>query len=168
MSIKVTKMNTPHKLLIIDDNKDIQVEQHDTLREWQSHLVLKLEELACDRKVIFVVDIEGGKGKTWFAKQYSKNNEHAQYMELGRKADMAYALSDEVKVLFLNVVRTSDAKHQEYLYSFVEAVKDGMVFSPKYESRVKYLGKVHVVVMMNTMPNRDLLSRDRYDIIKLD
>jgi hypothetical protein len=39
-------------------------------------------------------------------------------------------------------------------YDFLEDVKNGFVFSHKDESQVKHLGKVHVVVMMNEMPDR--------------
>ena len=152
---------------ILSDQKDLCVEEHEELYEWQKALDAQLSQPPDDRKVIFVVDQDGGQGKTWFAKQYCKKNNDAQFMEPSKKADMAYALQDELRVLFLNVTRTSDSKNQEYLYSFVESVKDGMVFSPKYESRMKYYDKVHVVVMMNQEPNMDLLSADRYDIISL-
>lgn len=81
---------------------------------------------------------------------------------------MAYALQDNLRVLFLNITRTSSGDKGDYIYSFIESVKDGMVFSPKYESRMKYLGKVHVVVMMNEEPNKKLLSNDRYYVIDLN
>lgn len=149
------------------DQKDLCVEEH-TLHQWQSDLAETLQGPADDRKVIFVVDKDGGKGKTWFAKHYTKWHENAQFMEPAKKADMAYALQDDLKVLFLNVTRTTEEKNHDYLYSFVESVKDGMVFSPKYESRMKYYDKVHVVVMTNSEPNYDLLSSDRYDVIYLD
>lgn len=152
---------------ILSDQKELSVEEHQDLYDWQKALDSQLSQPPDDRKVIFVVDLEGGQGKTWFAKQYCKKHSDAQFMEPAKKADMAYALQDQLRVLFLNVTRTSDSKNHEYLYSFVESVKDGMVFSPKYESRMKYYDKVHVVVMMNQEPNMDLLSSDRYDIISL-
>lgn len=151
---------------ILADQKDISIEDH-SLHDWQKHLEESLSEEADDRKVVFVVDKAGGQGKTWFGKWYCKNHVDAQYMEPAKKADMAYALQDNLRVLFLNVTRTTDSKNQEYLYSFVESVKDGMVFSPKYESRTKYFEKVHVVVMMNQDPNLELLSEDRYVLIEL-
>lgn len=122
---------------------------------------------ADDRKVVFVVDKNGNQGKTWFAKQYVKEHEDSQYMEPGKKADMAYALRENIRVLFLNVSRSVESDKSDYLYSFIESVKDGMVFSPKYESRTKFLGKVHVVVMTNQEPNMILLTQDRYVIIEL-
>lgn len=151
---------------ILADQKELKVEEH-PLREWQQDLADRLSEPPDDRKIIFVVDPTGNTGKTWFAKHYTKYNDDAQFMEPSKKADMAYALQDTLRVLFINVTRTSDTANLDYLYSFVESVKDGMVFSPKYESRMKYYDKVHVVIMMNMEPNMDLLSHDRYDVIEL-
>jgi hypothetical protein len=152
---------------ILSDQKDIQVEEHE-LYEWQSALSEDLLQPPDDRKVIFVIDKRGGQGKTWFAKHYCKKYDDAQYMEPSKKVDMAYALQDDLRVLFLNITRTTDENNLNYLYAFIESVKDGMVFSPKYESRMKYYDKVHVVVMMNQDPNMELLSEDRYYIYNLE
>lgn len=82
-----------------------------------------------------------------------------------KHADMAYALPNVLRVLFLDCTR----QQVEFLpYSFIESLKDGVVFSPKYESRVKHYGPVHVVVMMNQNPDMDKLSEDRYRIITTD
>lgn len=150
----------------VSDQQVLSVEDH-PLYEWQTNLVQRLSDDPDDRKVIFVVDPVGNTGKTWFAKHYCKTHEEAQYMEPAKKADMAYALRSDLRVLFINITRTSDSKTHEYLYSFIESVKDGMVFSPKYESRMKYLPKCHVVVLMNMEPNYELLSSDRYEVIEL-
>jgi hypothetical protein len=152
---------------ILSDKKDIQVEDH-PLYEWQQSLADSLTEEPDDRKVTFVIDKKGNQGKTWFAKNYCKYHEDAQFMEPAKKADMAYALQDDLRVLFLNITRTTEESNRDYLYSFIESVKDGMVFSPKYESRMKYYTKVHVVVMLNTEPNTTLLSEDRYNYIYLE
>jgi len=151
---------------VISDQKDISVEDHE-LYPWQDALKQDLLLPPDDRKVIFVIDKKGNQGKTWFAKWYCKTNDDSQYLEPAKKVDMAYALQDNLRVLFLNITRTTDSDSQNYLYAFIESVKDGMVFSPKYESRMKYLSKVHVVILMNTDPNMDLLSEDRYSLINL-
>jgi len=152
---------------ILADQKDLSVEDF-PLYPWQEDLQSALSAPGDDRTITFVVDKNGNQGKTWFAKWYTKKHEDAQFMEPSKKADMAYALQDNLRVLFINVTRTSDSGTLDYLYSFVESVKDGMVFSPKYESRMKYYDKVHVVVMMNSEPNMELLSADRYNIIELN
>lgn len=152
---------------IIADQKDLSCEEHE-LYEWQKSLKVTIDGPANDREVIFVVDKEGNTGKTWFAKHYTKCHSDAQFMEPSKKADMAYALQDNLRVLFINITRMTDTDKSEYIYGFIESVKDGMVFSPKYESRMKYYDKTHVVVMMNHEPNTELLSADRYNIIYLN
>jgi len=133
------------------------------LKEWQQNLHNQLAREPNDRTITFVVDNVGGTGKTWFAKYYCALHEgKAQYMEMAKKADMAYALNPAIRVLIVNCTR----QQVEYLnYSFLESVKDGMVFSPKYESCTLRMNKCHVVVMMNQMPDESKLSRDRYDIM---
>lgn len=133
------------------------------LREWQAELNAKLNLPPNDREVIFVVDAKGNQGKTWFAKRYcSLHPENSQYMEAAKRADLAYALNPMIRVLFVNCVR----KQTEFLnYGFLESVKDGIVFSSKYESRNKLLGPCHVVVLMNQDPDETALSHDRYKII---
>jgi len=136
------------------------------LKDWQSTLFEELREPADDRKIVFLVDIQGNSGKTWFAHHFVKSNVRpAQVLLPGKKADMAYALDSATQVLFIDAPRS---KQGEYLqYDFLEEVKNGYVFSSKYESRLKRLGKCHVIVSMNEEPDLTKLSFDRYDIRRL-
>lgn len=135
------------------------------LRDWQQELYDLLKLPPDDREIIFIVDKEGNRGKTWFAKYYCSLHANAQLMEPGKKADMAYALQDDLRVLFVNVTRQ---QQEHFQYSFFESLKDGHVFSPKYESVTRKFHKVHIVVMMNQYPNEEMLSRDRIKTITLD
>lgn len=144
----------------IQDNMPIPDIPNHTLHHWQQVLQDKLSETPNDREILFVIDEKGNKGKTWFAKYYCRENPTAFFLEPSKKADMAHAIPTEMTHLFINLTR-SQAEKSEYLYSFLESVKDGRVFSPKYESRMKYLKPCHVVVMMNSEPMTHLLSSDR-------
>lgn len=135
------------------------------LYEWQQDLYDYLKLPPSDREIIFIVDKTGNRGKTWFAKYYCQLHDNAQFMEPSKKADMAMALQDDLRVLFVNVTRQ---QQDHFQYSFFEALKDGMVFSPKYESRMRYFKPVHVVVMMNQDPDMKLLSADRYKLVELN
>lgn len=133
------------------------------LRDWQQDLNARLKLSPNDREILFVVDPNGNSGKTWFCKYFCSLHSHVQIMEPGPKKDMAHALNPTVKYLFMDAPRS---KQGEFIqYDFLEKVKDGMVFSPKYESGMKYLGPVHVVVFMNEQPDMTKLSQDRYTII---
>lgn len=138
------------------------------LRVWQASVNEELKLEACPRRIKFVVDPVGNSGKTWFARYYQEyvsDQNLCQIMEPGRRADMAHALKETIRVLFMDAPRS---KQGEYIqYDFLEAVKNGLVFSGKYESRVKRLGPVHVVVFMNEDPCPKALSEDRYDILRI-
>lgn len=136
------------------------------LRPWQTRMVEKLEEEPDRRKIVFVVDETGNSGKTWFAHWYVKKiGDVGQVMLPAKKSDMAYALKQNIKVLFLDAPRS---KQGEYIqYDFLEDLKNGYVFSPKYESRAKTFNPMHVVVLMNEQPDRNKLSADRYDVMTL-
>lgn len=135
------------------------------LREWQQRLNEDLNRVPDDRTITFLVDLMGNSGKTWFAHYYASLHDNVQVMLPARKMDMAYALDSTIRVLFVDAPRS---KQGEYIqYDFLEDVKNGYVFSTKYESRLKTLGKVHVVVSMNEMPDLTKLSSDRYNIIQV-
>lgn len=137
------------------------------LRNWQQDLYAALMEPANDRKIVFVVDNEGNTGKSWFIRfMLTRHTAETQRLSVGKRDDLAFAI-DETKSIFLFDI---PREQMEYLqYSVLEQLKDGLIFSPKYESRTKVLKeKAHVVVFSNEDPNYDKLSADRYVTIRLD
>ncbi|MEY4433569.1 MAG: Lake Sarah-associated circular virus-28 [Bacteroidota bacterium] len=150
---------------IQDNTPQVVVPDH-PLKAWQQGLMNKLEQPAERRRVIFVVDEQGNTGKSWFAHWFTaKKGRESQVLLPGRKADMAYALRPGIKYLFLDAPRS---KQGEYIqYDFLEDLKNGYVFSTKYESRVKSFEPLHVIVNMNEMPDKTKLSADRFDIIHI-
>jgi len=140
------------------------IEPH-PLRPWQQLLNARLNLPADDRTIVFLVDPVGNSGKTWFSHYYASLHDNVQVMQPGKKADMAYALKENIRVLFIDAPRS---KQGEFLqYDFLEDCKNGYVFSPKYESRVKQLDKLHLVVNMNESPDMTKLSLDRYSIVTI-
>lgn len=137
------------------------------LRPWQRDLESELRGEPDDRRVTFIVDERGNSGKSWFARYYLKKfPDEAQLLRIGKRDDLAHAIDESRRVFFIDVPRGS----MEYLqYSILESLKDGFVFSPKYESCTKELyGNVHVVVMCNEEPDMRKLTRDRYHLVRLD
>jgi len=135
------------------------------LRKWQQKLNHELLLPPDNRRIIFVVDYIGNSGKSWFSRYYCGIHENAQILVPTKKADMAFALRSDIRVLFLDAPRS---KQGEFIqYDFLEELKNGMVMSSKYESYMKTFEPVHVVVMMNERPDENKLSQDRYDIREL-
>ena len=116
-----------------------------------------------DRSIIFYVDTEGNKGKTWFQRYYmSKHPDKVQVLSGGKRDDIAHSVEKTKSTFFFNIPRGG----MEYLpYTILEQMKDQMVYSPKYSSQMKYLSKCpHVVVFCNEQPMMDRMSEDRYVI----
>lgn len=149
---------------IQDHRPPIRVEAF-PLRPWQQALNQVLLTAPDTRTIMFVVDTEGNQGKSWFAGYYCELHSNAQIIVPGRKADMAYVVDQESRVFFMDCPRS---KQGEFIqYDFLEELKTGRVFSPKYESVVKRLNPVHVVVMTNERPDMSKLSQDRYKIVEI-
>jgi len=148
----------------LDDNrKAIPIPDH-PLHSWQSDVLAICNGPPNDRTIVFVVDVTGGCGKSWLCSFIENQVEKAQVLKASKRDDMAYALSDDVKVLLVDVPRC----YMEHLsYQFLEDVKDGRVFSPKYESRTKRFLPPHVIVFCNEDPNMEKLSADRYSIVRV-
>ena len=143
----------------------VRVEPH-PLRDWQACLNAKLNLEPDKRKIIFIIDSVGDKGKSWFARYYCDMHDNAQIIVPGKKADMAYIISETTRVFFLDCPRS---KQGDYIqYDFLEEMKNGYIFSGKYESCIKKIKVPHVVVLMNEYPDKGKLSGDRYDITELN
>lgn len=133
------------------------------MNEWQSDLFERLSEPADDRSIDFVVDPQGGTGKSWFCRYMYSKNENVQLMSIGKKDDLAFAVDITKSIFLFNVPRGG----MEYLqYQFLENLKDRVVFSGKYFSQTKILlKKCHVVVFCNEHPDMNKMSDDRYNVI---
>lgn len=146
---------------ITDSRPKILVDPH-PLRQWQSDLHDKLVLEPDKREITFIIDLEGNKGKSWFARYYCDLHENAQIVIPGKKADMAYVIREDAKVFFFDCPRSKQGDFIQY--DFLEELKNGYIFSPKYESAIKKLYTPHVVILMNEYPCMEKLSRDRYSI----
>lgn len=137
------------------------------LRDWQAELNQKLNGPVDNREIVFIVDIAGNQGKSWFFRYYEQNHEdNCQIILPGKKLDMAHVLQVGRRSYLFDCPRS---KQGEFIqYDFLEEVKNGNVFSGKYESKNKRFDVPHVVVAMNEHPDMSKLSSDRYLIIELN
>jgi len=130
--------------------------------EWQQELKEKLDTDADDRVVNFIVDTEGGKGKTTFCRQLltDRPKDVQVFNGVGKTTDLTYALDVTKKIFIFNVPR---GKMEFVSYVLFEQLKDKMVWSGKYGSTMKMLRhNVHIVVMCNEWPDLTKMTHDRY------
>lgn len=135
------------------------------LYPWQQKMHAVLKGPADDRTIHFVADTKGNKGKSWFANYHcSQHPDKTHVLRPTKHADMACALPCELKVVFVDCTR----KQVECMpHTFMEELKDGLVFNSKCESCVKKHTNLHAVVLMNQFPDMEALSEDRHNIIEL-
>lgn len=132
-------------------------------RPYQSILADILNGGPDSRKIYFVVDPHGNSGKSWFAHRYFLSRpDDVQILSAGRRDDLAFAIDERKRVFLFDLPRSTS----EFLqYSILEQLKNGLVFSSKYESRMKLVPPSHVVVFMNEYPDMTKLSADRYEVL---
>lgn len=151
----------------VRDQQPLVVPRMHALLPWQAYLVEELRLPAPDREIIFIVDREGNKGKSWFTHYYSYVNAGVYVTSPAKKADMIYALymiDTTPRVVFIDAprCRTDDNGQNILPYEFLENLKDGAMLNTKYTSEYFRFPPPHVVVMMNQRPNMEKLSADRY------
>lgn len=129
------------------------------LRPWQQRIDDELRGAAGDRKILWIYETEGNIGKSWYSK-YLVAQKGAVRFPNCRTQDLAMAYKGEPIVAF-DFSRTVDGRVN---YSVIEQLKDGSIFSSKYESRNKYFGSPHIVCFANWLPDLTCCSRDRWDI----
>ena len=135
------------------------------LQEWQ-HAIKRLIEMQSSREILFVVDEIGNKGKTWLA-QYLSMLENGQTFNNTNKKDVAYAMDTEKNLDIFDITRAVEPKMS---LQILESIKNGTMFSGKYESATKIVEDAKIVVICNAFnkTHTHQLSLDRFLILRLD
>ena len=132
------------------------------LKEWQKTIMEIVEGDIHPRKIIVIYDKEGNSGKTYLSR-YLAATMGALVVANGKTADIAYIYNGERIVVF-DIARSL----QDHInWGDIEQIKNGMVFSPKYESKCKNFDQPHVPVMTNTYPDKKMLSKDRWSVVEI-
>lgn len=138
-----------------------------TLRAWQSEVLGWLTgEEKDDRSIIWIYDLVGNVGKSWFA-DYLGVVHSAFVVNPGKKADIAHAYNFQ-KIVAFDCSRTSHEGAMDVVYGIAEDFKNGRIFSPKYESGIKVFEPPHVVFFTNCFPDYTKWSMDRYKVYRVE
>lgn len=130
------------------------------LRPWQQQVITKLENQG-KRQILFVVDEEGGKGKSMLAK-HLMTTKGVWACQGGKVGDLMYAYDPTCEVAIFDMARCNDPAY--YPWNFMENIKSGWFCATKYKGGMKMFKEPKVVVFMNEDPPRNKLSADRYDV----
>lgn len=136
------------------------------LRRWQETLLRIVKNFESDRKIIWAFDEVGNHGKTHFS-VYLEDMHQAKRVVGGMTTkDFAYSYNYEELVVFDFDRDSKDTVN----YRLLENLKDGALWSPKYESETKRFRHltVQVLVVANFEPEYERLSLDRWHVLKLE
>jgi len=140
-----------------------------SLYKWQENL-LSLVEIEVknpnDRVIHWYIDPEGGKGKTSMCKHLYHNYPGTLYLT-GKATDMKYAIFqhlEQKKPLNLVVMDFTRTSEGYVSYQGIEEIKNGIFFNGKYESGCVSFEPPIVICFSNWAPDKEALSKDRWNI----
>lgn len=115
-----------------------------------------------DRQICWIYDPKGGAGKTDLANHLMSQHNFKVFGN-AKTADIAFAWDGE-HVIF----DYSRSQESVINYGVVEDIKNGRIFSGKYQSAVKLYARPHVLVFANFLPDYSKMSSDRWYVHEYD
>jgi len=148
-----------------DAIKDIKIEMSDIkLYKWQEEIIDKLRRKPDKDKIMWYYG-KPGLGKSTLKKFILINMEKSIFMDINESTkDNAYAWSGERIIVFDLPLNTEMIRLN---YKLLEDLKNGVIFSSKYESRNKIYPKPHILVLANEPPFNEALSAYKWDITEI-
>lgn len=148
-------------------NKLLEIKIIKELKPWQDKIVLKYNEHCLEpneRSIFWIVDPLGSNGKTCLCKYLITKHDFG-FLNNAKSADIAFYISNNMKNGYaFNFSRSLEDKVN---YQAIESVKDGLLFSSKYESSLIIMNSPFIVCFSNFYPNISALSKDRWEILEL-
>lgn len=142
------------------------------LHQWQTDLLTETEGIPNDRSIIWYYDKPGSGGKTRFGrylmtldpKKYYYVNACGGNYHFSTVIDNALKSGWESHTMFINLVRSDEDKS---FYGPIEALKDGITTTLKYNGHTTLYNVPNVIVFANFLPEINRLSKDRWRIRQL-
>lgn len=129
---------------------------------WQLEILDIIKQEPDDRTIHWFWEPDGRVGKTQLCKYLVVK--HNALMLTGKSNDMYHMLAqnpDKRTLIIVDVPRSV----QDYInYGAIEQIKNGLVFSGKYEGHQLVFNCPHVIVFSNQEPNMSMMSFDRWNI----
>lgn len=137
-------------------------------KSWQIEILEKMKEEPDDRTVHWYWSNQGGIGKSQFAK-YCVAKKNCLFFEEGKKSDIMHLIfeapEERLGCMIIDVPRDNG---NNVSYKSIESIKNGMIYSPKYEGGYKLFNSPHIFVFANKPPIEEKLSADRWFIKNID
>lgn len=155
--------------------KDVLLEKYANVewRDWQQQILDIIESEPDSRTVNWFWEPTGDFGKSFFSKYlYLK---YDPLVVSGKTGDVANQLlkwleaHEETqafpKLAIMDVPRCS----ADYInYQIIEKLKDGLLYSGKYEGGICAIDDLHLFVFANVEPDYEKLSMDRWNVVRIE
>ena len=140
-------------------------------RPFQIYIINEIINKRADNRLIYWFYSENGEmGKSQFCKWICEKYDHI-FIDEGKKADLMCCVMADPELLKVdNLVVLIDVPRQngnKVSYKSLESIKNGLIFSPKYESRSARFNSPHIIVFANEPPDIDTMSIDRWRIYEI-
>ena len=137
-------------------------------RLWQQFVLDLYRTQPHPRRIHWYVDRTGAAGKSFFARfMFLK---YSILLANGRKTDVYHQVAkrfeggDECSPFKMVIVDAARSQFEYLNYSVLEELKNGIIFSGKYEGGTFAFPIPHVVVFANEHPDKTKLSNDRWHV----
>lgn len=135
-------------------------------RPWQQEMIDLIESKPDSRTINWIIDEVGNSGKSFLTKYLALK--HTVIIADGKKDNvfnqvrrMLKEEKKEFRIVILDIPRSSEG----YInYGVLEQLKNGLVYSGKYEGGLCIFDNVHVIVFANFEPLLSQFSEDRWNI----
>lgn len=132
---------------------------------WQTQVLDIISTKPDKRTIHWFWEPNGNVGKTTLCKYLVCK--HNALMLTGKSNDMYHMISkypNKRKIIIIDVPRSS----KEFInYGAIEQIKNGLIFSGKYEGSQIVFNCPHVICFANEEPQKEKLSNDRWNIIEI-
>lgn len=155
---------------------DCPIKSVEDMYKWQAQIHGTIMTYPGYREVVWICDEEGCKGKTQFIK-YCAIQYPGKVMWIepsGTTRDIIHVIMEQIKAgwrgdtIMINLPRSATtSSDMAHVYRVIETLKDGMIYSSKYSGGTMLIPSCHVLVMSNTLPDYNRLSRDRWCVYKI-
>lgn len=139
-----------------------------TPKDWQLEILELVKTKPNKRTIHWYYDTKGNIGKTSIAKSICIKNPNESLYLSGKGNDIKCGVvsfinnkENELKIAIFDFTRSTE----NYVsYEAIEAIKNGIFFSGKYESGMVIFNSPHVIIFANFRPDETALSTDRWNI----
>lgn len=147
--------------ITISDNSIIKVEEP---YGWQLDVISLIESVPDKRKIHWFWEPNGNMGKSSLCK-YLVVKYNALILS-GKASDMFHAIS-KAKNRHIIIIDCPRSNFDYINYGALEQIKNGLIFSGKYDSSHIVFNTPHIIVFANEEPNYNSMSADRWDVRRI-